>query len=486
MSTPSNIDFATEVKSDRLNLLWKVTLVGSGAILMFSLTLLSLGKVMTSLWIAMPFVLIGTSLFTRSLLKRGLFEQAAWSFTIGAIVAIAVAMTGGVEDEIIFRATPFMLVVVVFIGGLLLRPAAMFIIAGLAIGVTLVVPFVVTGSTAFFSGYQIFAIVAMLLAAGLAAQVTGELYAVTEWALLNYQRERRTNSELFDNRQKLELTLKRSEALGERLQHTNEELETARTTAEAAKNFRGQFLANMSHELRTPLNAIIGFSETMLKFPIMYDGVELADAYRADLNQIFNSGKQLLILINDILDLSKVDAGKLEIRNEEVDLMPIIRSTLEMAEGLIGTKTIVLRTELPRRMPRILADNNRVRQVLTNLYSNAVKFTEQGEIVLSVYTFEREVKIAVRDTGSGIPKESLEIIFEEFRQADNSRRDPRAGAGLGLAISRQLMNLMSGHIWAESEPGQGSVFYMTLPIYPSDEALSLPEPEIESEKQEIN
>jgi signal transduction histidine kinase len=476
MSTPTNIDFATEVKSDRLRLLWKVTLVASAGILVFSLTLLSIGNLIPSLWVGLPAALLVSSLLTRYILQRGQFENAAWVYTIGAIAAVGVAMTGGNQTELLFHTTPFMLVVVVFIGGLLLRPAAMFIIAGLAMATIVFVPFLVTGSFAFFGGYQVFAIVAMLLAAGLAAQVTGELYAVTEWALLNYQRERRSNSELFDNRQKLELTLKRSEALGERLQHTNVELEGARAAAESAKQFRGQFLANMSHELRTPLNAIIGFSETMLKFPIMYDGVELPDAYRADMNQIYSSGKQLLTLINDILDLSKVDAGKLEIQREAVDMLPIIRSSMETAEGLIGAKPITLRTELPRKMPRVLVDSNRVRQVLLNIYSNAVKFTEAGEIVLSVYCFERELQISVRDTGIGIPKASLEQIFEEFKQADNNRRDPRAGAGLGLAISRQLMHLMNGNIWAESDPGNGSTFYMTLPVY-QEESTPLPEGE---------
>lgn len=476
-TTPTNIDFATEVKSDRLRLLWKVTLIACTGIVVFSLTLINIGNLLPSLWIGLPATLLVSSLITRYIQRSGKFEAAAWAYTIGAIVGVGVAMTGGSETEMLFHTAPFMLVVVVFIGGLLLRPLAMFIITGLAIGTTVLVPFLVTGSFDFFGGYQVFAIVAMLLAAGLAAQVTGELYAVTEWALLNYQRERRSNTELFENRQKLELSLKRSEALSERLQHTNVELESARTAAESAKQFRGQFLANMSHELRTPLNAIIGFSETMLKFPIMYDGVELPDAYRADLNQIYSSGKQLLTLINDILDLSKVDAGKLEIQREAVDMLPIIRSSMETAEGLIGSKPITLRTELPRKMPRVLVDSNRVRQVLLNIYSNAVKFTEAGEIVLSVYCFERELQISVRDTGVGIPKSSLELIFEEFKQADNNRRDPRAGAGLGLAISRQLMHLMNGNIWAESEPGSGSTFYMTLPVYQEESTPPVPEGE---------
>src|SRR5690606_33079846 len=152
--------------------------------------------------------------------------------------------------------------------------------------------------------------------------VTGELYQITEWALSNYQRERRTNDELFEKRQALQKSLKRSEALADRLGEINQALEYASAAAEEAKNFRGQFLANMSHELRTPLNAIIGFSETMLQFPIMYDNESLPSPYERDLGQIYNSGRQLLHVINDILDLARVDAGKLEIHLSPVDVRP--------------------------------------------------------------------------------------------------------------------------------------------------------------------
>jgi signal transduction histidine kinase len=469
MNAPSNIDFATEVKSDRLKLLSKITLAVSSIILVVVLTLMTFDRFPLSLWAGFPAALIVGCLLTRHFLKRGQFETAAWMYTLSGIAGVCIALAGGAYPEetsaVMFQAVPFLFVVVVFVGGLLLRPVAMFIVGGLASAATILIPWLVTGNFAFFGGYQMFAIVMMFLAAALAVQVTGDLYAITEWALLNYQRERRTNTELFDNRQKLELSLKRSEALGDRLQMANADLENARAAAEAAKNFRGQFLANMSHELRTPLNAIIGFSETMLKFPIMYDGVELPDAYRSDMNQIYTSGKQLLTLINDILDLAKVDAGKLEVHTEMVDLDPIVKATLSTANGLIGTKDITLRTELPAHLPKVWADSNRVRQVLINLYSNAVKFTEQGEIVLSAKQHPDMLQISVRDTGCGIPEESLDIIFEEFKQADNSRRDPRAGSGLGLAISRQLVTLMGGRIWAESKVGVGSTFHFTLPLH---------------------
>jgi signal transduction histidine kinase len=294
----------------------------------------------------------------------------------------------------------------------------------------------------------------------LAAQVTGDLYQITEWALDNYKRERRAAIDLFENRQQLERALQRSRILGEKLQNINTELENA-------KHFRGQFLANMSHELRTPLNAINGFSETMLNFPMMYDDVVLPDAYRHDLEQINHSGQQLLTVINDILDLSKVDAGKLEVNIDCVELDPLIDSVLMTAAGLIANqnKPVDLKRDMPRKLPDVYADDARLRQVLLNLYSNAVKFTDVGSITMAVHDEGETVRISVSDTGEGIPEDTLEEIFNEFSQAESAGRDPRAGAGLGLTISRRLLNLMSGRIWAESVYGEGATFHVVVPKY---------------------
>ena len=316
-----------------------------------------------------------------------------------------------------------------------------------------------------FGTFQLAAILLTFISAIIAAQVAGDLYQIADWAMSNYQRERRVAGELFENRQALEKSLARSTALGTSLQETNEELATARAAAEEAKHFRGQFLANMSHELRTPLNAIIGFSETMLKFPAMYEDVPLPVTYEADLQQIYTSGRQLLTLINDILDLAKVDAGKLDVRMERVDLHRVFSNVVSTAHGLVGNKPVHLETEIPDLLPEVWADEARVRQVLLNLYSNAAKFTEQGSITLTVEEIEDGVQISMSDTGIGIAPHNLSLIFEEFKQADTGGRDPRSGAGLGLAISRQLMTLMGGHIWAESELGKGSTFHLTLQSY---------------------
>lgn len=464
MSLPSNIDFASEVKGDRLAVLWKAVAAGCFILLCIILAFYSTWTRSLGLWVLAPVVMLIACAITRQFLNIERLDAASLTFAVGGIAAINLALAS--SGELMVDVLPFVFVLVTFVTGLLVSPSKTVFIAILSAASTVIVPILFHSSATGPDGYQVAAIALIFLAAALAAQVTGELYAVTEWALLNYQRERRTNNELFENRQQLEKTLKRSEALSDRLQQLNSDLESAREAAETAKNFRGQFLANMSHELRTPLNAIIGFSETMRKFPAMYDGVELPEAYEADMTQIYSSGKQLLTLINDILDLARIDAGKLEIRFEVVEVEPIVAMVISTAQGLIGAKPIKLTTDVITPMPYVMGDENRIRQVLLNLYSNAVKFTDRGEVKLSIRDTDEGIRFSVSDTGVGISADELGSIFEEFRQASQiSGRDPRTGSGLGLAISRQLVTMMNGRIWVESQVGVGSTFHFTLEPY---------------------
>lgn len=468
------IDFATEVQSDRLRTLSWITIIFSVLVLMISTIFTSFSDTgFLPVRIAMV-VLIVIANITLLFLRRERFQIASWIFSLGFISSVVVMLM--TDSQVMLDILPYTYVMVVFVSGLLLRSRGTMIVTTLSILSVIFVPYVTTGTFEFFTIRQLFAVFLTMMSALLAIQVTGELFAVTDWALDNYKRERATNDQLFESRHALQRALLRSEALSERLKRTNEDLEDARASAEIAKQFRGQFLANMSHELRTPLNAIIGFSETMLRFPIMYENVELPDMYRNDLTQIFNSGKGLLTLINDILDLSKIDAGKLEVVVEEVDVASVIESVQATAQGLIGSKEIELITNLPDDLPVVYGDQNRIRQVLLNLYSNAVKFSNHGTITLNVIKTREGLQFSLIDTGDGIAEENLHAIFEEFKQgANNAKRDPRAGSGLGLAISRQLLNLMGGRIWAESQLGKGSTFHFTLPTEPLPDRADVPE-----------
>jgi len=203
-----------------------------------------------------------------------------------------------------------------------------------------------------------------------------------------------------------------------------------------------------------------------MNYPMMYDNEPLPIAYQQDMSQIFNSGKQLLALINDILDLSKVDAGKLDLQFERVDPDELIKYVMAQTVGLKGAKSIRLRRETPDTLPFVRGDSLRIRQVMLNLLGNAAKFTDEGTITVGARNQgDGNLVFWVSDTGIGIPPQDMDTIFEEFRQGSSGRRKGRAGSGLGLAIARQLLKLMDGKIWAESKLGNGSTFYFSLPIY---------------------
>jgi signal transduction histidine kinase/DNA-binding response OmpR family regulator len=248
-----------------------------------------------------------------------------------------------------------------------------------------------------------------------------------------------------------------------------EQRHTAERLLEMDK-LKTQFLANMSHELRTPLNSIIGFSRVILK------GIDgpLTEMQQTDLTAIYNSGQHLLGLINDILDVSKIEAGKMELNFDDVDLKPIIKGVMSSAVGLVKDKPIQLAHHVPEDLPTIWADATRVRQVLLNLISNATKFTERGRITVTASYDDDWVTLCVCDTGLGIPDDKLHNIFEEFTQVDGSSTRSAGGTGLGLPISRRFIEMHGGTITVKSELGAGSTFAVTLPI--SEQTTSKAEP----------
>jgi len=263
--------------------------------------------------------------------------------------------------------------------------------------------------------------------------------------------------------------------------------EEQRETAERLKEvdtLKTQFLANMSHELRTPLNSIIGFSRVILK------GIDgpINELQEQDLNAIYNSGQHLLSLINDILDLSKIEAGKMEIAAEEVNINLMVKSVMSTAIGLTKDKPVELLQEVDEELPIIIGDNTRIRQVLLNLVSNAAKFTEEGHIKVIARLRRNaqgkpEVYIAVEDTGAGIAPEDQVKLFKPFSQVDGSATRKTGGTGLGLSISKRFIEMHGGQIGVESEMGKGSTFWFTLPV-PVEGEEETPEPESAPEGEE--
>jgi signal transduction histidine kinase/CheY-like chemotaxis protein len=253
-----------------------------------------------------------------------------------------------------------------------------------------------------------------------------------------------------------------------------QEAQEARAAAEQANELKTQFLANMSHELRTPLNSIINFTR------ILMSGMRgpVSEAQADYLNRVRNSGEHLLGLINDILDLSKIEAGKMELFKEPLNIGELVHSVMSSAAGLIKGKPIELCHEIAADLPTIEADRTRVRQILLNLLSNAAKFTDEGTITVQVVRQERQVLISVRDTGIGISPEHQALIFEEFRQVEGASNRRYEGTGLGLAICRRLIELHGGRIWLESQPGTGSTFSFTLPFVSAAQPALLAEPAV--------
>ncbi len=238
------------------------------------------------------------------------------------------------------------------------------------------------------------------------------------------------------------------------------EIEDKSRQLEVASQHKSEFLANMSHELRTPLNAIIGFSE-VLTDRMFGDLNEKQEEYLKD---IYASGAHLLSLINDILDLSKIEAGRMELELADFDLPQAIDNALMLVRERAGRRSITLHTAVDARLGQVRADERKIRQVVLNLLSNAIKFTpEGGRIEVAASPRDGSVEVSVSDTGVGIAPEDHEAVFEEFRQVGTVEKKAE-GTGLGLTLCRKFVELHGGKIWVKSELGVGSTFTFTIPV----------------------
>jgi len=315
--------------------------------------------------------------------------------------------------------------------------------------------------------------------------MSGALREREEALKVSYEELRASNEKLQTTyseleRYKYELEEKVNERTRE-LEIANERLKKSMEKVMATDRLKSEFLANMSHELRTPLNSIIGFTGIILQGIVG----ELNDEQEKQLNMVYDSAKHLLGLINDILDLSKIEAGKIEIIPARFEVKELIQMVEKMVSPMIEEKGSTFEVAISEDVPpTIYNDKNRIKQVLINLLSNATKFTESGEIRLTVgiSDFESriselgeekesairipqsEIRFSVADTGIGIKPEHLPDIFDEFKQIEGPLKEKPAGTGLGLAISRKIVEMMGGRIWAESEYGKGSCFQFAIPV----------------------
>jgi signal transduction histidine kinase len=271
---------------------------------------------------------------------------------------------------------------------------------------------------------------------------------------------RRTPGEFARNTVDLIKTFAAQSALAIQNARLFHEIEDKGHQLEVASQHKSQFLANMSHELRTPLNAILGYTE------LMADGAygEPSEKMLGILKRLEANGKHLLGLINDVLDLSKIEAGQLVLELSDYSVQDIAQTVRSTLEPLAADKKLAFKLELAPELPAGHGDGRRLTQVLINLVGNAIKFTDAGEVAIKAEANNGSFYVSVRDTGPGISAADQAKLFQEFQQADNAITKKKGGTGLGLAISKRIIEMHGGKIWVESQPGQGSTFAFTLPV----------------------
>ncbi len=401
---------------------------------------------------------VATCLMSFRLYKRNRFRQGTYVFIGGLTLAVVSFMLW--PNSRFNQLQVYLLILIVAMAGLLISPRATFQAAAFAVVVTLSVAFYLDAFS-WQTVSPLFAPLAMTIGMALVSWISSNhLTTAMNWALHSQERAHQRTQELFESQQELQKAYRL-------LETTNVRLKEAEAAAVRANELKTRFITNLSHELRTPLNAIINFSYILARNWHGTVTTEQADY----LTRIHNAGELLLQIVNDLLDLAKIEAGQMDLFKEEIDLAAMGVSVMTTIAGVLTDKPIELRQEIPPTLPRVMGDETRIRQVLLNLLGNAAKYTDQGSITLrAVKNGSNFIKVSIIDTGIGIRPEDFNRIFEEFQQTQEAFALRKVGTGLGLPISKKFIELHGGKIWVESEPGQGSAFHFTLPIVPDPPA----------------
>lgn len=362
-----------------------------------------------------------------------------------------------------FPAVALSAVLVVVVANALLTPLASLVASALSWLLTSLAWHQITGEP--FWGPVGSGNVALHALAWCACYVSGlPLRRSVESALNGWAQARLALREVQERRGELYRVVRALEEATYRIERTNNELLISRAQAESARAFKARFAATVSHEMRGPLNLLLGFSRMMALYPEKY-GEPLPDAYLADVDAIHRNCEHLVALVDDVLDLSQIEAESLPLVKSRVDLRTdVIDQVVSSAMPLIERKGLYLNIDVQEGLPPLVADVVRLRQVLLNVLTNAIRFTQRGGITVRAWLEGPSVITSVRDTGPGIAAEDLPRLFREFSQVLNAETREASGSGLGLAISKQLVELHGGSMWVESQLGSGTTFYFALPL----------------------
>jgi len=289
---------------------------------------------------------------------------------------------------------------------------------------------------------------------------------LAEWSAKQYQMGQSLQEEMKNRSQHLSQVMKDLAQVNRQVSLTNEKLAAARWAAEEAKKTKAAFVSNVSHEFRTPLNMIIGMTALLIDAHDIYDQA-VPTALLEDLEIVHRNSVHLADMVNDVLDLSQVEAGRMALRREWTDLGEIIARSIDVVRPLLSRKNLALYVEIDDDLPKAYCDPIRIRQVIVNLLSNAARFTEKGGIEVQAGQEAQYVVVKVHDSGPGLSEEQSTLVFEPFRQAGLAGSEEAQGTGLGLSISKEFVELHGGRMWLESQVGVGSIFAFRLPVSPA-------------------
>lgn len=408
-------------------------------------------------------VALFTSLLTLRLLVRHLWlAQVCWLFGLTTCLTLAIYRLHQYELSFLYALIP--LLASVLVGW---RSAIVSEVVVLALVWRLTVAASASDPAGLYPGTVTFATLITLMIGWILSRA---ILNLTEWHIFSFAQAQQKVQEARQHRAQVLQLFKELDQAYYRLNRANAALVAARKTAEEAERFKTEFVTNVSHELRTPLNLIVGFTEMMVTSPESYEGVQLPGPYRSDINAVNHSAQHLLALVDDVLDLARIEVGKLSLVREGVDFVSFVEETVAIVRDYIHAKGLELRIHITPNLPTLWLDRLRIRQVLLNLLVNAARHTSQGSITLTALAQESELVVQVIDTGSGISEQDLGIIFEEFRSTEQPFSEWHSGTGLGIPISKKFVELHGGRIGVESSYGQGTTFWFTLPIDAGSEA----------------